>query len=69
MRRIALRTIAAAVLLPLAAPSPTLAQRAAPPLASQVPEGGPVMTVAIPAAQLVAAVAVERRSGAGKPPG
>jgi hypothetical protein len=37
-------------------------------LATQMPEAGPVMGVAIPAAQLIAAVAVERRSGAGKPP-
>lgn len=37
-------------------------------IASQMPEGGPVMGGAIPAAQLIAAVAVERRSGAGKPP-
>jgi hypothetical protein len=36
-------------------------------LATQLPEPGPVMSVAIPAAQLIAAVAVERRSGAGKP--
>lgn len=37
-------------------------------LATQLEEAGPVMAVAIPAAQLLAAVAVERRSGAGKPP-
>ncbi|MET0400254.1 MAG: hypothetical protein ABW277_25920 [Longimicrobiaceae bacterium] len=37
-------------------------------LASQMQEAGPVMAVAVPAAQLVAAVAVERASGARKPP-
>lgn len=36
-------------------------------LATQLPEAGPVMSVAIPAAQLATAVAVERASGARKP--